>query len=84
MKNDVRTAIECWANRPTWFSSHPSDAQEFRRAVSNLKKISPAPSFEEIKDAILFYVEDAPAMLGTPANIHQTAHDFAAKIYGKL
>lgn len=80
----VREAVKCWADRPTWFSSHPMDAAEFKRAVSNLKQLSPTPTFEEIKEAILFYVVDAPAMLGTPSDIHQAAHDFAGKIYKKL
>lgn len=84
MSNPVREAVKCWANRPTWFSSHPMDAAELKRAVSNLKSISPTPTFEEIKEAILYYVEDAPAMLGTPSNIPQAAHDFAERIYRKL
>jgi hypothetical protein len=84
MKNAVREAVKCWADRPTWFSSHPMDVTEFKRAVRNLKAMSPTPAFQEIKEAILFYVEDAPVMLGTPSDIHQAAHDFAGKIYDKL
>ena len=40
--------------------------------------------FEEIKDAIMFFVSDAPTMLGTPSDIPQAVHDFAAKMYNKL
>lgn len=50
----------------------------------NLKRLSPKPTFDEIKEAILYYVVDAPAMLGTPSDIHQAAHDFAGKMYNKL
>jgi hypothetical protein len=60
------------------------DVTEFKRAIRNLKAISPAPTFQEIKEAILFYVEDTPVMLGTPSDIPQAAHDFAGKIYDKL
>lgn len=84
MNNAVREAVKCWADRATWFSPHPMDAVELKRAISNLKRLSPTPTFEEIKEAILFYVEDAPVMLGTPSDIHQAAHDFAGKIYKKL
>lgn len=60
------------------------DTAEFRRAVSNLKRITPTPSFEEIKEAIMFFVSDAPTMLGTPSDIPLAVHDFAGKIYNKL
>ncbi|MCM7618007.1 hypothetical protein M8S44_24330, partial [Enterobacter hormaechei] len=79
-----KKAVKCWADRPTWFSPHPMDAAEFKRAVSNLKRLSPTPTFEEIKDAIMFFVSDAPTMLGTPSDIPQAVHDFAAKMYNKL
>ncbi|EIZ8955904.1 hypothetical protein [Cronobacter sakazakii] len=84
MNIEVKKAVKCWADRPTWFSPHPMDAAEFKRAVSNLKRLSPTPTFEEIKDAIMFFVSDAPTMLGTPSDIPQAAHDFAAKMYNKL
>lgn len=71
--------------RPTnLVQPHPMDAAEFKRAVSNLKRLSPTPTFEEIKDAIMFFVSDAPTMLGTPSDIPQAVHDFAAKMYNKL
>ncbi|EOT1410542.1 hypothetical protein [Escherichia coli] len=84
MNTKVKEAVKCWASSPTWFSRHPMDTAEFRRAVSNLKRITPTPSFKEIKEAIMFFVSDAPTMLGTPSDIPQAVHDFAGKIYNKL
>ncbi|WP_221058428.1 hypothetical protein [Shewanella algae] len=77
-------ALECWAGRPTWFSPHPSDQQNFRKAVSNVKKLSFTPSTEDIYAAILHHVQDAPVMLGTPSNIESEAMKFAKKIAVKL
>lgn len=81
---DIQQAIECWASRPTWFTSHPSDTQELRRAVSNLKALNFAPSEDELFEVIYERVKDLPAMLGTPKDIRKSAQDFAAKIYNKL
>ncbi|OQK10585.1 hypothetical protein AKL19_23125 [Vibrio parahaemolyticus O4:K55 str. NY3547] len=82
--NQLIEALECWAGRPTWFSPHPSDQQNFRKAVSNVKKLSFTPSTEEIYAAILHHVQDAPVMLGTPSNIESEAMKFAKKIAVKL
>ncbi|WP_272575897.1 hypothetical protein [Providencia sp. PROV273] len=84
MSDKIRHAIECWANRPTWFSSHPMDVKELQQAIRNLKKISPPPTLLEIKAAIHFYVDDAPTLLGTPSDLSQAVHEFAVKIYNKL
>ena len=82
--NEIQKAIECWTSRPTWFTSHPSDAQEFRQAVSNLKALNYAPNQDELFEAIYARIKDLPAVLGTPKDIRQIAQDFAAKIYTKL
>ncbi|EKT64309.1 hypothetical protein [Providencia alcalifaciens] len=84
MNDTIRHAIECWASRPTWFSSHPMDVKELRQAISNLKKVMPPPTLQEIKEAIHFYVDDAPTLLGTPSDLSQAVHEFAVKIYNKL
>ncbi|AJJ64685.1 hypothetical protein [Yersinia aldovae] len=84
MRNTVINALECWASRPTWFSSHPSDAIELRKAISNLKKISPLPTISELIEAITHHVEDAPTMPGTPKNIDTAVNEFAHKIVSKL
>lgn len=82
--NEIRQALECWASRPTWFTSHPSDTQGLRQAVSNLKALNFTPSKDELFEAIYERVKDLPAMLGTPKDIRKTARDFSAKIYAKL
>ncbi|AZD84271.1 hypothetical protein C4K14_1430 [Pseudomonas chlororaphis subsp. aureofaciens] len=84
MRQDIKQAIECWASRPTWFSSHPSDARELKQAVSKLKKLSPRPTENELTAAIYQRVKDLPAMLGTPRDIEKVAGEFAAKIWTKL
>ncbi|HCK4324621.1 TPA: hypothetical protein N0J77_005541 [Pseudomonas aeruginosa] len=84
MREDIKQAIECWASRPTWFSSHPSDAKEFRQAVSKLKKLSPRPTESELMTAIYQRVKNLPAMLGTPRDVEKAAGEFAAKIWAKL
>lgn len=84
MSNQVIEALECWAGRPTWFSSHPSDQQNLRAAISNLKQLSFTPSTEEIYGAILHHVQDAPTMLDTPSNLDDEAMKFAKKIAVKL
>ena len=81
---EIQREIECWASRPTWFSSHPSDTKELRKAISNLKKLQYPPSEEELTEAIYLRVKDLPAMLGTPKDIQHSAREFAAKIYSKL
>lgn len=80
----IQKEIECWASRPTWFSSHPSDANELRKAISNLKKLQYLPSEDELAEAIYQRVKNLPAMLGTPKNIQQAAREFAKKIFSKL
>lgn len=84
MSDKIRHAIECWASRPTWFSSHPIDIKELKQAIRNLKKISPSPTLQEIKEAIHFYVDDAPTLLGSPSDLSQAVNEFALKIYNKL
>lgn len=77
-------ALECWAGRPTWFSPHPSDQQNLRKAVLNIKKLPFTPSVEDIYASILHHVQDAPVMLGTPSNIEGEVMKFAKKIAVKL
>jgi len=84
MREDIQQAIECWAGRPTWFTPHPSDTQELKRAVTNLRELNPRPTRDELEVAIYQRVKDLPAMLGTPRDIEKTAHEFAAKIAAKL
>jgi hypothetical protein len=84
MREDIKQAIECWASRPTWFSSHPSDVKELRQAVSRLKKLSPRPTESELMSAICQRVKNLPAMLGTPRDVEKAAGEFAAKIWAKL
>lgn len=84
MSDKIRHAIECWASRPTWFSSHPIDIKELKQAIRNLKKISPSPTLQEIKETIHFYVDDAPTLLGSPSDLSQAVNEFALKIYNKL
>lgn len=81
---EIQQAIECWASRPTWFSSHPSDTKELRKAISNLQILSDVPSKEELTQAIYDRVRSLPAMLGTPKNIDQAVQEFSAKIHAKL
>lgn len=81
---EIQNEIECWASRPTWFSSHPSDTKELRQAISNLKQLQNPPSEEELAEAIYQRVKDLPTMLGTPKNIRHSAREFAAKIFSKL
>lgn len=82
--NQLIEALECWAGRPTWFSSHPSDQSNMKKAVSNIKKLSFVPSIEEIYAAIIYHVKDSPVMLGTPSNIEGEVMKFAKKIAVKL
>ncbi len=49
MSDKIRHAIEYWASRPTWFSSHPIDIKELKQVIRNLKKISPSPNFTRNK-----------------------------------
>ncbi len=84
MREDVQKAIECWAGRPTWFTPHPSDTQELKRAVTNLRALNPRPTRDDLEVAIYHRVKDLPAMLGTPRDIEKTAQEFAAKIAAKL
>lgn len=49
MSDKIRHAIECWASRPTWFSSHPMDVKELRQAIRNLKKNITASDFTRNK-----------------------------------
>ncbi|WP_420589547.1 hypothetical protein [Bacterioplanoides sp.] len=81
---EVEEAIECWASRPTWFSSHPSDTKELRQAISNLKQLKHLPSEEDLREAIYTRVKDLPVMLGTPKNIEHEVRQFSAKIFSKL
>ena len=80
MIKEIQEAIECWASKPTWFTSHPIDASNLREAVSNLKKLDFPPTEVELKEAIFIRVKDLPAMLGTPNNIEKAAEEFAIKI----
>ncbi len=84
MIEEIQKSIECWASRSTWFSSHPSDVKELRKAISNLKKLDYAPSEDELAEVIFHRVKGFPAMLGTPQNVEHAAREFAAKIFGKL
>lgn len=84
MTEQIQDAIECWASRPTWFSSHPSDAKEFRQAVSNLKRLSIPPTEDELAKIIYQRVKDLPTMLGTPKDLQHSAREFAIKISRKL
>lgn len=80
----IQMALECWASRPTWFSSHPSDTKELRKAVSNLKKLSYSPSEEDLVEVIYNRVKGLPTMLGTPKDIELAAKEFAADIFKKI
>lgn len=82
--DDLQNALECWASRPTWFSSHPSDVKELRKAVSQLKGLGQTPTQEELFVAIYSRVVDLPKMLGSPQDIEQACRVFASKIYEKL
>ncbi len=84
MQEQIREAIQCWAKRPTWFTSHPSDEKELKKAISNLKKLPFQPSVPDLADAILFFAERAPAMLGAPSDLVQSSHEFAQKIHKRL
>ncbi|AKM45559.1 hypothetical protein BCO18175_00995 [Burkholderia contaminans] len=84
MREDIQLAIECWASRPTWFSPHPSDTKVFKRAVSNLKKLTPRPSESELQAVIYHWVKNLPALPGTPKDVEKAAGEFAAKIAAKL
>ena len=84
MSDQVTEALSCWAGTPTWFSSHPMDQKNFRSAVSNLKKLPTIPNEQEIYSAILFHVQDAPQMLGTPSNIEKEVEKFTKRILTKL
>ena len=52
MREDIQQAIENWAGRPTWFTPHPSDTQEFKQAIANLREINPRPTRDELEAAI--------------------------------
>ncbi|HEA3088181.1 TPA: hypothetical protein RVR74_000460 [Aeromonas salmonicida] len=80
----IEEALEPWLSRPTWFSSHPSDQQQFSLAMKQLKLLSTTPSVEELEQVIIRRVEHLPAMLGTPSDISATARQFAIKIHTKL
>lgn len=84
MRAEIQQAIECWASRPTWFTPHPSDTRELKQAISNLRKVAPRPTLEELKAAIYQRVKDLPDMLGTPRDVEKAAHEFAIKIAGKM
>ncbi|AKJ41819.1 hypothetical protein [Pragia fontium] len=84
MRKEIIGAVECWASRPTWFSSHPSDTKELKAAILELKKIRPIPTTEEIHMAIMHHLQDMPDMLGSPPDTNKAAHEFAVKISGKL
>ncbi|MBW3529268.1 hypothetical protein KO533_22275 [Shewanella sp. NKUCC05_KAH] len=81
---EIQNEIECWASRPTWFSSHPSDAKELRQAISNLKRLSYKPSEDELTEAIYQRVKGLSTMPGTPKDIERSAREFAVKIYSKI
>ncbi|GGB54554.1 hypothetical protein GCM10011505_39410 [Tistrella bauzanensis] len=84
MRQDILQAIECWASRPTWFTSHPSDTTELKHAISNLRNLTPRPTRDELKAAIYERVKGLPAMLGTPRDIEKAADESATKIAMKL
>lgn len=84
MREDIKQAIECWASRPTWFSSHPSDARELKQAVSNLKRLAPRPTESELATVIYHRVKGLPAMLGTPKDIEKAAREFASKMAARI
>ncbi|WP_269504413.1 hypothetical protein [Burkholderia sp. IMCC1007] len=80
MREDVKQAIECWASRPTWFSSHPSDNKVLRQAVANLKRLTPRPIESELQIAIYQRVKDLPTLPGTPGDIEEATRAFAVKL----
>lgn len=84
MREDIKQAIECWASRPTWFSSHPSDARELKQAISNLKRLTPSPTEGELGAVIYHRVKDLPTMLGTPGDIEKAAREFASKMASRI
>ena len=84
MRTDINQALECWASRPTWFTSHSSDTRELTKAVANLRRLTPQPTQSELGTAIYHRVKDLPDLLGTPSDIKQAANDFAAKIFKRL
>ncbi|KEA41971.1 hypothetical protein CR64_11580 [Pseudomonas aeruginosa] len=84
MREDIKQAIECWASRPTWFSSHPSDARELKQAISNLKGLAPCPTESELAAVIYHRVKGLPTMLGTPKDIEKVAREFASKMAARI
>lgn len=84
MNNQLFEALSCWAKKPTWFTSHPSDEKNFKQAISNIKELPFTPTRDEIFEAILEHVEDAPPLLGTPKDIEPLVNDFTNKIVKKL
>ncbi len=80
----IEEVLEPWLSRPTWFSYHPSDQQQFNLAMRQLKQLSKTPSVEELEQIIIRRVGHLPAMLGTPSDISATAKQFAVKIHAKL
>lgn len=80
----IEEALEPWLSKPTWFSSHPSDQKLFSLAMRQLKQLQITPSVEELEQVIIKRVERLPAMLGTPNDIPETAHQLAVKIHAKL
>lgn len=81
---EIQQEIECWAFRPTWFTSHAIDTQALGQAISNLQGLKYTPNEEELTEAIYGLVKDLPAILGTPKDIRKAAQEFAAKIYSEL
>ena len=84
MREQIESAIECWASRPTWFSSHPSDVKELRQAISNLKSLPFSPNEEDLSEIIYYRVVNLPSLPGTPKDIQRGAMEFASKIVAKL
>ncbi len=80
----IEEALEPWLSKPTWFSSHPSDQKLFSLAMRQLKQLQITPSVEELEQVIIKRVERLPAMLGTPNDIPEAAHQLAIKIRAKL
>ncbi|PAU54727.1 hypothetical protein BZL41_21900 [Pseudomonas sp. PIC25] len=81
---EIQEAIECWASRPTWFNSHPSDIEAFEEVISNLRSLNYVPSKDELAEAIYDRVGGLASMLDTPRDIGQAVQEFAAKIHAYL
>lgn len=63
MDNQLFEALSCWAEKSTWFSCHPSDEKNFKQAISNIKKLPFTPIRDDIFEAILEHVRNAPTLL---------------------